>query len=123
MVAAGAQLAAADVFLWLFRRTEYTGAEQLAGGENVLFRLDPLVGAAAMLAARQVVALFWPALVLVGLTLFWAGSFAVGFARWERCSTTFTACSAPSPGGPMRFCGRDWPRRPRRRFGPCDISC
>ena len=55
-------------FLWLFRRTEYSGAEQLAGGENILFRLDPLAGAAAMLAARQVVALFGP-LVLVGLTL------------------------------------------------------
>ena len=45
------------------------GAEQLAGGENILFRLDPLAGAAAMLAARQFIALFWPALVMVGLTL------------------------------------------------------
>jgi polyferredoxin len=64
-----AQLTLLIAFLWLFRRTEYSGAEQLAGGENILFRLDPLVGAAAMLAARQVIAAFWPALIVVGLTL------------------------------------------------------
>ena len=64
-----AQLVLLVAFLWLFRRTEYSGAEQLAGGENVLFRLDPLAAAAAMLAGRQVIALFWPALVMVGLTL------------------------------------------------------
>jgi polyferredoxin len=64
-----AQLVLLLEFLWLFRRTEYTGADQLAGGENIFFRLDPLAGAAAMLAARQFIALFWPALVLVALTL------------------------------------------------------
>ena len=51
-----AQLALLVVFLWLFRRTEYAGADQLAGGENIFFRLDPLAGAAAMLAARQFIA-------------------------------------------------------------------
>ncbi len=64
-----AQLAALALFLWLFRRTAYTGADQLAGGENVFFRLDPLSATAAMLAARRVIALFWPALVLVVATL------------------------------------------------------
>jgi polyferredoxin len=65
-------------FLWLFRRTEYAGADQLAGGENVLFRLDPLAGAAAMLAARQFIAAFWPAAVMVGLTLLF-GRFFCGW--------------------------------------------
>ncbi|MCE5269428.1 MAG: 4Fe-4S binding protein [Planctomycetaceae bacterium] len=71
-----AQLALLLLFLWLFRRTEYIPpldpaavADQLAGGENVFFRLDPLAGAAAMLAARQVIAAFWPALIVVLLTL------------------------------------------------------
>ncbi len=64
-----AQLVLLVAFVWLFRRTEYSGAEQLPGGENILFRLDPLAAAAAMLAGRQVIALFWPALVMVGLTL------------------------------------------------------
>jgi polyferredoxin len=63
-----AQLALLLVFFWLFRRTESTGADQLAGGENFLFRLDPLPAATAMLAARQIIALFWPAAVVVLLT-------------------------------------------------------
>ena len=63
------QLAFLAVFLWLFRRTEYSGVDQLAGGENLFFRLDPLAGAAAMLAARQFIALFWPALAVVALTM------------------------------------------------------
>ena len=45
------------------------GPTNCPAAENMLFRLDPLAGAAAMLAARQVIALFWPALVVVGLTL------------------------------------------------------
>ena len=69
MVAAGGATGLAAAFLWLFRRTEYSGADQLAGGENVFFRLDPLVGAAAMLAGRQFMAVFWPAAIVVALTL------------------------------------------------------
>ncbi len=64
-----AQLALLAAFLWLFRRTEYSGADQLPGGENIFFRLDPLVGSAAMLAGRQFLAAFWPAAVVVALTL------------------------------------------------------
>ena len=73
-----AQLALLLVFLWLFRRTEYAGADQLAGGENIFFRLDPLAGTAAMLAARQFILLFWPALVVVALTLIF-GRFFCGW--------------------------------------------
>ena len=64
-----AQFVMLILFLWLFRRTEYTGADILPGGENIFFRLDPLVAAAAMLGARQLIWFFWPALVVVGLTL------------------------------------------------------
>jgi len=56
------------LFVWLFRRTEYTGADTLPGGENLFFRLDPLAGAAAMLAGRCVMWTFWPALVVLVLT-------------------------------------------------------
>ena len=63
------QLALLVLFVWLFRRTEYAGADTLPGGENLFFRLDPLVGAAAMLAGRCVIAAFWPALGLLLLTL------------------------------------------------------
>jgi polyferredoxin len=63
------QLALLVLFLWLFRRTEYGGTNELAGGENLFFRLDPLAGAAAMIAARQFLAMFWPAVIVVLLTL------------------------------------------------------
>jgi polyferredoxin/formate hydrogenlyase subunit 6/NADH:ubiquinone oxidoreductase subunit I len=64
------QLGVVVLFVWLFRRTEYAGADDLPGGENLFFRLDPLAGAAALIAAgRRVLVLFWPALVAVGLTL------------------------------------------------------
>ncbi|HEY3321858.1 MAG TPA: 4Fe-4S dicluster domain-containing protein [Planctomycetota bacterium] len=56
-------------FLVLFRRTETTGADTLPGGENFFFRIDPLVAAAACLAGRTLVALFWPSLILLGLSL------------------------------------------------------
>jgi polyferredoxin len=64
-----AQLALLLLFLWLFRRTESTGAEELAGGENLFFRLDPLAAAAAMLGARRLLVAFWPAAAVVLLTM------------------------------------------------------
>ena len=63
------QLALLLLFLWLFRRAEYHGADTLPGGENLFFHLDPLAGAAAMLAGRCVIAAFWPALTILLLTL------------------------------------------------------
>ncbi len=63
------QFALLVVFLWMFRRTEYTGHDLLPGGENFIFRLDPMAAAAAMLGARQVITMFWPALLAVVLTL------------------------------------------------------
>ena len=47
-----AQLALLLAFLWLFRRTEYSGANELSGAEHVFFHLDPLAMLAPMLAAR-----------------------------------------------------------------------
>jgi len=72
------QLALLVGFLWLFRRTEYSGADQLGGGENLLFRLDPLAGASAMLAGRKLILLCWPALIVLGLTLIF-GRFFCGW--------------------------------------------
>ena len=73
------QLALLVAFFWLFRRTEYSGADNLAGGENLFFRLDPLTGISTMLAGRHAIALVWPALVTVGLTLL-LGRFFCGWA-------------------------------------------
>ena len=64
-----AQLALLLLFLWLFRRTEYSGANQLSGTEDVFFHLDPLASLAPMLAARQLIAPLWPAAIVVAMTL------------------------------------------------------
>ena len=65
-----AQLACLGAFLWLFRRTEFDGFSKIPEASNLLFRLDPLVGASAMLGAKQIIAaLAIPGLVLLALTL------------------------------------------------------
>ncbi len=63
------QLALLVLFLFLFRRTEYTGADQLSGTEHLFFHLDPLAVLAPMLGAREFVPPLWPALAVVGLTI------------------------------------------------------
>lgn len=72
------QLALLVGFVWLFRRTEYSGADILPGGENILFRLDPLVGLTSMLGARQFIAMFWPAMLIAVLTI----AFGRFFCGW-----------------------------------------
>ena len=56
-------------FLWLFRRAESNGTAALNTAGNFLFRFDPLVAASAILAGKQLLALVWPALITVVLTL------------------------------------------------------
>jgi MauM/NapG family ferredoxin protein len=56
------------IFLFLFRTTDYSGKDELPYAVNVFFRWDPLVAAAAMLAAKTVIALALPSLVLVAWT-------------------------------------------------------
>jgi len=63
------QLAFLVAFLWLFRQTESDGTGVIHHAANLLFRLDPLVGASAILAGKQFIALVWPALIPVALTL------------------------------------------------------
>ena len=63
-----AQLLCLFAFLWLFRKTESDGTGTIAFGANILFRLDPLAGASAMLAGRRLIMLFWPAAVVLALS-------------------------------------------------------
>ena len=63
------QVACLLLFLWLFRKTEYAGATQIPGAANILFRIDPLVAASVMAAAKRVVpAVLW-SLLVVALTV------------------------------------------------------
>jgi polyferredoxin len=67
------------LFFFLFIKTDYTGSDQLEYAVNILFRLDPLLAACVMLAAKVVVALMLPALALLVLT-FLLGRFFCGWA-------------------------------------------
>ncbi|MFH0788658.1 MAG: 4Fe-4S binding protein [Pseudomonadota bacterium] len=57
------------LFLLLFRLTDYRGVDQIPYAVNIFFRLDPLVAATAMLAARAIISLLLLSLIVVGLTL------------------------------------------------------
>lgn len=57
------------LFLVLFVKTDYAGVDELNWAVNLLFRIDPFLALAAMLAAKAVIALMLPALITFGLTL------------------------------------------------------
>jgi len=57
------------LFFILFIKTDYNGTDEIPYAVNILFRIDPLVAAAAMLAAKAVIAILLPALIVVALTL------------------------------------------------------
>ena len=66
------------LFLVLFRLTDYKGEDQIPYAVNIFFRLNPLVAAAAMLAARALISLLLLSLIVIGLT-FILGRFFCGW--------------------------------------------
>lgn len=63
------QLSFLGLFFYLFRLTDYTGKDQIAAAVNIFFRWNPLVALSVTLAAKALLALFLPALLLAVLTL------------------------------------------------------
>lgn len=63
------QILVLALFVFLFLQTEYKDNDVLPYAVNIFLRLDPLVAAAASLAAHTLIALLWPALITVILTL------------------------------------------------------
>lgn len=64
-----AQLLVFLAFTFLFLNTEYQGTDIIPYAVNVFLRLDPLVAGAAIVAGRAMIALLWPALLVVVLTI------------------------------------------------------
>lgn len=50
------------LFVWLFIQTDYHGNDTISQAVNIFFRIDPLVGAAAALASRTLIALVIPSI-------------------------------------------------------------
>jgi len=63
------QIACLLLFLWLFRKTEYTGVTEIPGAANILFRIDPLVAVSVMAEAKQLIPMVLWSLLLVALTV------------------------------------------------------
>ncbi len=57
------------LFLFLFRQTDYSGQDTIPYAVNIFFRWDPLVAATVTLAARTLIYLLLPALIVIGLTV------------------------------------------------------
>ncbi|MFA5906320.1 MAG: 4Fe-4S binding protein, partial [Desulfobacula sp.] len=57
------------IFLFLFRKTDYSGSDTIPYAVNLLFRLDPLVLMTVTLAAKTFISMLWPAFIIIGLTV------------------------------------------------------
>lgn len=68
------QLGFLFLFLVLFVKTDYNGSDTLETAVNLLFRLDPFLAACVLLGVKTFVALMWPSLLVLLLTLC--------FGRW-----------------------------------------
>jgi polyferredoxin len=66
------------LFLFLFLKTDYSGSDELTWAVNLLFRIDPFLATAVMLAAKTVIVLMLPALITIFLTLLF-GRFFCGW--------------------------------------------
>jgi len=56
------------LFLFLFIQTESKGTDELGWPVRLFLDVDPLIALTTSLASRRAEGLFWPALVLAGLT-------------------------------------------------------
>lgn len=63
------------LFFFLFIKTDYSGSDTIEYAVNLLFRIDPLLALCTMLAARAVIALMLPALLIVALSLLFGRAF------------------------------------------------
>lgn len=63
------QFAVLVAFLWLFRHTEYSGAQEISPLGHLFFHLDPLAVLAPMISARQIIPPLLPAVFVVVLTM------------------------------------------------------
>ena len=64
-----AQAAFLLLFLYLFRKTDYAGSDEIPYAVNIFFRWDPLVAASAMLSAKAILVLLLPAVAIVLLSV------------------------------------------------------
>ncbi|MBN1552723.1 4Fe-4S binding protein [bacterium] len=57
------------IFLFLFRKTDYTGTDELEYAVNIIFRIDPLVSSAVILAEKTFIYFLLPSIITILLTV------------------------------------------------------
>ncbi|MCD4655450.1 4Fe-4S dicluster domain-containing protein, partial [bacterium] len=62
------------IFMWLFIQTDYHGFDELPYAVNIIFRINPLIGSAAVLASRAFIVVLLPGLFFLLSSLV--------FGRW-----------------------------------------
>lgn len=62
------------IFFWLFIQTDYHGTDRIPYAVNIFFRIDPLIGAAAVLASKTLISLIIPSVLFLLSALL--------FGRW-----------------------------------------
>lgn len=93
------------VFLWLFIMTDYHGTDEIPYAVNIFFRIDPLVGAAAVLASRVMIMLLLPALFFLLSALIFGRWFCGWFCPLGTLLDTvhpLTRGRQTDPGNPRR---------------------
>lgn len=69
------QILSLSLFFFLFLKTDYTGSDSIEYAVNILFRIDPLLALCTMLAAKTLIVLMLPAVIILILSLLSGRSF------------------------------------------------
>lgn len=67
------------LFLVFFIWTDYRGTDSINNAVNIFFRLDPFLGACVILGAKTLIALFVPALFVLGVSFIFGRAFCGWF--------------------------------------------
>jgi len=63
------QLLFLALFFYLFRITDYSGSDTIPYAVNLFFRLNPLVAASTMLAAKAFIGILFPSVIILAITI------------------------------------------------------
>ncbi|HEY5999002.1 MAG TPA: 4Fe-4S dicluster domain-containing protein [bacterium] len=96
------------LFVFLLLRTEYRGNDVIQYPVNTFFQLDPLLGLATLLGLREPIAHFWPALLVVAVTLVLGRVFCGWFCPLGSLLdvTRRLLAKVPAPPRPLAWQGR-----------------
>ena len=91
------------LFLFLFRKTDYAGTDEIPYAVNIFFRWDPLVAASAMLAAKAFIRLLIPSFIVIAMTLLLGRFFCGWVCPLGTCLDVAHKIIPPKSAGERRY--------------------